>query len=367
MIKASFDCAGNTKGGYLFMSLGENIQFLRKKENITQEQFAERLEVSRQSVSKWESDTAYPEMEKILQMCELFHVSMDDLVRNDVSTLYIEDQAEYETHMNSYSRMITTGVGLILFGLSMMFFLEGMNARFLWFWEEYYDDVLGKSVREGREGIFAFVLLIFVAAAVALFIVAGLRHGNFWEEHPYLPQLYRREEIKAFRNRFTAMIAAGVTIILIDVIIMVGVDSFFPVIDDSAAGENLMAAFFFLLLTVAVSLFVYAGTQSAKYDIDHWNEMHDKTSEVYRKDKLTGMLCGCIMIAATIIYLIGGFCFGAWGIGAAVIYSVGGLLCGITAIVIDHCDLNKGKKESEEEDAAEATDGAEKAKDRIEK
>ena len=348
------------------MSLGENLQFLRKKENITQEQFAERLEVSRQSVSKWESDSAYPEMEKILQMCELFHVSMDDLVRNDVSAIYIGDRTEYETHMNNYSRMITAGVGLILFGLSMMFFLEGLNARFLWFYEEYYD-ALGQFVREGREGVFSFVLLIFVTIAVALFIVAGLRHGNFWEEHPYLPQMYRREEVKAFRNRFTAMIATGVTVILIDVIIMAGVESFFPMLGDSAVGESLKIALFFLLLTAAVSLFVYAGTQSAKYDIDNWNVMHDKTSEAYRKDKLTGMLCGCIMIVATIIYLIGGFCFGAWGIGAAVIYSVGGLLCGIAAIVVDHCKLDKGKKKNKEEDAAGETEEEEEKKGSIEK
>ena len=67
------------------MSLGENLQFLRKKSEITQEQLAEKLEVSRQSVSKWESDAAYPEMDKIIQICDLFHVGMDDLVRKDVS------------------------------------------------------------------------------------------------------------------------------------------------------------------------------------------------------------------------------------------------------------------------------------------
>ena len=48
------------------MSLGENLQFLRKKNNITQEQLAEQLDVSRQSVSKWESDSSYPEMDKLL-------------------------------------------------------------------------------------------------------------------------------------------------------------------------------------------------------------------------------------------------------------------------------------------------------------
>ena len=50
------------------MSLGENLQFLRKKNNITQEQLAEQLDVSRQSVSKWESDSSYPEMDKLLQL-----------------------------------------------------------------------------------------------------------------------------------------------------------------------------------------------------------------------------------------------------------------------------------------------------------
>ena len=55
------------------MSLGENLQYLRKRDNITQEQLAEQLDVSRQSVSKWESDTTYPEMEKLLQLCQMFH------------------------------------------------------------------------------------------------------------------------------------------------------------------------------------------------------------------------------------------------------------------------------------------------------
>ena len=45
---------------------GENLQFYRKKREMTQEQLAERLDVSRQTVSKWEAGTSYPEMEKIL-------------------------------------------------------------------------------------------------------------------------------------------------------------------------------------------------------------------------------------------------------------------------------------------------------------
>ena len=56
---------------------GENLQFYRKKREMTQEQLAERLDVSRQTVSKWEAGTSYPEMEKILQLCELFSCEME--------------------------------------------------------------------------------------------------------------------------------------------------------------------------------------------------------------------------------------------------------------------------------------------------
>ena len=63
------------------MSFGENLQFYRKRRSITQEQLAEQLGVSRQTVSKWEADSSYPEMEKILQLCDMFGCSMDTLLR----------------------------------------------------------------------------------------------------------------------------------------------------------------------------------------------------------------------------------------------------------------------------------------------
>ena len=65
------------------MSFSENLQFLRDRAGLTQEQLAERLEVSRQSVSKWESAASYPEMEKLLLMCDLFHTDLDTLLRGD--------------------------------------------------------------------------------------------------------------------------------------------------------------------------------------------------------------------------------------------------------------------------------------------
>lgn len=65
------------------MTLGEKIAGLRKENNYTQEQLADLLGVSRQSVSKWESDVVYPETEKLVRMGDLFHCSMDYLLKEE--------------------------------------------------------------------------------------------------------------------------------------------------------------------------------------------------------------------------------------------------------------------------------------------
>lgn len=64
------------------MTTGEKLTQLRKQNNLTQEQLADLLEVSRQSVSKWESDIAYPETEKLIKLSELYHVCVDYLLKD---------------------------------------------------------------------------------------------------------------------------------------------------------------------------------------------------------------------------------------------------------------------------------------------
>ncbi len=64
------------------MQFNDKLRKLRKKQGYSQEELAEKLNVSRQSVSKWESGTSTPEIQKILLLCDLFQVSTDDLLRN---------------------------------------------------------------------------------------------------------------------------------------------------------------------------------------------------------------------------------------------------------------------------------------------
>ena len=68
------------------MRFGQNLQFLRRMHNrMTQEELAERMNVSRQTISKWELDAAYPEIPKVAELCQLFSCTMDELIRQDLT------------------------------------------------------------------------------------------------------------------------------------------------------------------------------------------------------------------------------------------------------------------------------------------
>lgn len=69
------------------MNLGERIYKLRTEKNLSQGDLAERLEVSRQSVSKWENNNAVPDLEKIIKLSEIFEVTLDDLVKGKTTTV----------------------------------------------------------------------------------------------------------------------------------------------------------------------------------------------------------------------------------------------------------------------------------------
>lgn len=69
------------------MKFGDNLKKLRKTKKISQEKLAEKMNVSRQSVSKWETGEAYPEMNNILELCKIFHCHINDLVHEDMSDI----------------------------------------------------------------------------------------------------------------------------------------------------------------------------------------------------------------------------------------------------------------------------------------
>ena len=69
------------------MKFGDNLKLIRKRKNMSQEDLADKVNVSRQSVSKWENGEAYPEMNNILELCKIFNCKINDLVHVDMSDI----------------------------------------------------------------------------------------------------------------------------------------------------------------------------------------------------------------------------------------------------------------------------------------
>ena len=90
------------------MTLGEKITKQRKELNYTQEQLADILGVSRQSISKWESDIAYPETDKLIELGKLFDCSMDYLLKEDVTEKSDVQASGFTEKVEEISRKVMT-------------------------------------------------------------------------------------------------------------------------------------------------------------------------------------------------------------------------------------------------------------------
>lgn len=92
----------------------ENLKKLRKEKNLSQEQLAEELGVSRQAISKWESATAYPEMDKIIALCDKFNVNIDDLLHNDIKEVKKEEESNKKLNnaLDDFLKFITDTVNM---------------------------------------------------------------------------------------------------------------------------------------------------------------------------------------------------------------------------------------------------------------
>ena len=78
------------------MDLGKKILELRKKENLSQEQLAEKMNVTRQTISKWELNETTPDIKQAKELSKLFKISLDELTENDMTTLVMQKVSNTE-------------------------------------------------------------------------------------------------------------------------------------------------------------------------------------------------------------------------------------------------------------------------------
>ena len=95
-------------------NFSENLKRIRKENNLSQEQLAEQLGVSRQAISKWESKAAYPEMDKIITLCNKFNLNIDDLLYKDIKEIKKEEESKKSLNkiLDDFLNFITDSINL---------------------------------------------------------------------------------------------------------------------------------------------------------------------------------------------------------------------------------------------------------------
>lgn len=167
------------------MTLGEKLQQLRKAAGLSQEQLAEQLDVSRQSVSKWELNDAVPDVNKLIMLSELFAVSVDELIKNNqpsqavgsdhetknVTTLMILSKLNH-AHKQITLGFITLVVGLIMFVLEYMYLpVFGTMQKLQVSGQGFYSDFMKYAGVQPMPTIFAITAIVVITGVI--FIVKG--------------------------------------------------------------------------------------------------------------------------------------------------------------------------------------------------
>ena len=164
------------------MKFEENLVKLRKSKGLSQEELAEKLNVSRQTVYKWETGQSYPELDRLMLIAKLFGRSIDDLVNKELEFGGdAEAKAKYERFYNRYSLFIALGVFLVVLAAAALL------AALAYFGESRYFIP------------FAIYFVIFLAGN-GLLVYFGIQSDYFRKTIPENIDFYSPEERRAFRK-----------------------------------------------------------------------------------------------------------------------------------------------------------------------
>ena len=291
------------------MPFSENLQFIRAQAGVTQEQLAEQLDVSRQSVSKWEGGQSFPEMDTLLKICDLYNVNLDMLLRGSVEESRVGDTARYDAFMTRFAWRISLAVSAVIAAAGVCGLLETLGAP---------------------EALAGAALLLVITVCVVVLVVSGIERENFCAKNPVIADFYTEEQKEAFQRRFVWHVAGGVGAILFALALLLLFFSAFP---EREPYESYSMAFFLLIAAGAVWSFIYGGIVHDKFDIARYNRENNPTPETKRRNDLVGTVCAVIMLLATAIYVGLGLALDLWKT-AWWVFAVGGILCGVAAVAL---------------------------------
>lgn len=324
------------------MILADKIIDLRKKNGLSQEQLAAKLGVSRQSVSKWEGAQSTPDMDKVLKLADLFGVSTDYLLRDEVEApaeaptevpdqpvgaqdepldpVSMEEANAFLAENERHATRVATGVGLCVLSCVPLLAFAGADEA----------GVLGMT-EEMAASVGVAILLVLVAAGVALFIVSGSRMKRYehLQKNP-LDTAYGvdglvRERRGRGEHARTVQVAVGVVLCIIAAI---------PVLLSAAVsstGNSLPiggVAILMALVTVGVFLLVRVGITDGGYQT--LLEEGDYTRDAKRLNEHYGSIYWGVALA---VYLLVSLVTMAWQ-STWVVWPIAGVGYGVLAAVM---------------------------------
>ena len=193
------------------MSFRDNLQHLRAARNMTQEQLAMLLGVSRQSVSKWEAERAYPEMDKLLALCDLFGCTLDDLVTGDMTGREVDGavrmpQTGAPQDVTGYDEAMRSFAGRAALGFALPF---AVVAAALPLWGLAFASDIDLWSFVGVVG------LVSAAVCLALVLPAFSRRRGFLRAHPFVEDFYTAEQKARVRAASATEAATGIGCFLV--------------------------------------------------------------------------------------------------------------------------------------------------------
>ncbi|MBR6628036.1 MAG: helix-turn-helix transcriptional regulator [Lachnospiraceae bacterium] len=262
------------------MILADKIMTLRKQRGWSQEELADKMNISRQSVSKWESGASIPDLDKILKLSEIFGVSTDYLLKDEkedveyvsedaleeqtICRISMEEAGEFMESQKAVSIWMALATMLCVMSPTPLLFMLGFHST-------------GKmSISEGMTAILGVViLLLIVAAATALFIIIGSlnKKYEYLEECAFVLDYGVRgvveKEKEAFNIKYVACTAVATVMCILSAVPL------FAMILVTESGSTELSEDFLVLLgvvillwvvAVAVFLFVWVNTRQGAYD-----------------------------------------------------------------------------------------------------
>lgn len=301
------------------MILADKIIENRKKNGWSQEELANLLGVSRQSVSKWESAQAVPDMKKILQLSEVFGVTTDYLMKDEIEAVpaaetapvdsgleetvrqvSMEEANAFLSHNERAARRISTGVMLCILAPVAVVILGGLAEAELIPMGEVHAEIAG-----------TVVLLIMIAAAVGMFIREGLR-GSRYE---YLEKLnidteygvdgMVRERRDAYAERHSRLLIIGIMLCIIAAVPMLMI-SLTRYTNNTDALPVLGVGGMLVMCATGVKMIVLTSIRQGGFD------RLLEEGDYSRINKKAGRFDGVYWAVATAVYLGWSFVTGRW-------------------------------------------------------